>query len=435
MIAAIVLVASLVAFSQSGDKQAADALTKCILSNMNGKSIDAMEAANNLCPTELNAWYDLCKDRLSVCPKEYRYACNDPVLDLKCQTEKREIVDAASRTWEVSHPPPPKPAAPQYVAVTARGVSVVPGAIVCPSHAAVSRMFDLYVSHWEDVTQNAMTNGQSRLIRGQGAPAPDLKSYGCALVPPGTPMTLDTRNVVPVVTAKLPNGTTIKGVTFEAMFIDKQKHQNAGTAFIASLNSPANQQAPKGSAQNPRQVEETKPPAHQPEITQMPKLVPVENSNPPAQPPSVAEIDQQAITLWNQKRYSDAITLFNQACRGGMVDSCYHLGLMYDFGQGVAQDFTRAAAFYTKSCNAGNGGACYHLGMLQYPGQPGGMPCSRAVTLNLSRSCDMGIATSCSEVGLSYIHGCGVAKDTEKGQQLLSKGCSLGDDNACDGIK
>jgi len=117
-------------------------------------------------------------------------------------------------------------------------------------------MFDLYVSHWEDVTQNAMTNGQSRLIRGQGAPAPDLKSYGCALVPPGTPMTLDTRNVVPVVTAKLPNGTTIKGVTFEAMFIDKQKHQNAGTAFIASLNSPANQQAPKGSAQNPRQVEE-----------------------------------------------------------------------------------------------------------------------------------------------------------------------------------
>jgi TPR repeat protein len=54
--------------------------------------------------------------------------------------------------------------------------------------------------------------------------------------------------------------------------------------------------------------------------------------------------------------------------------------------------------------------------------------------LNLSRSCDMGIATSCSMVGYSYIHGCGVAKDTEKGRQLLSRGCSLGDHNACDGI-
>ncbi len=182
-------------------------------------------------------------------------------------------------------------------------------------------------------------------------------------------------------------------------------------------------------------VQNSKPLAAQPEVQQEPKPVPVENPNPPAQPPIVVEIDQQAITLWNQKRYSDAIPLFNQACSSGKTNSCYALGLIYDFGRSVAQDFPRAAAFYSKSCNAGTGLACYHLSMLQYPGQSGGMPCSRAVTLNLSRSCDMGIATSCSEVGLSYIHGCGVAKDTEKGQQLLSKGCSLGDYNACDGIK
>jgi len=77
---------------------------------------------------------------------------------------------------------------------------------------------------------------------------------------------------------------------------------------------------------------------------------------------------------------------------------------MYDFGQGVAQDFTRAAAFYTKSCNAGNAelatiSVCCSIGATwRYA-------VFRAVTLNLSRSCDMGIATSCSEVGLSYIHG------------------------------
>lgn len=106
---------------------------------------------------------------------------------------------------------------PRYVAVTARGVSVVPGAIVCPSHDAVSLMFDQYAAHWEDAMQDTVTNGQSRLIRGQPTPAPNLKAYGCALLPPGTPMILDTRNVVPVVTAKLPNGTTIKGVTLPAM--------------------------------------------------------------------------------------------------------------------------------------------------------------------------------------------------------------------------
>jgi len=108
---------------------------------------------------------------------------------------------------------------PRYVTVTARGVSIVPGAIVCASYDVVSRVFHLYTAHWEDATQDAMTNGQSSLIRGKGAPAPDLKSYGCALVPPGTHMTLDSKSIVPVVTAKLPNGTTIKGVTLPEMIV------------------------------------------------------------------------------------------------------------------------------------------------------------------------------------------------------------------------
>jgi hypothetical protein len=106
---------------------------------------------------------------------------------------------------------------PRYVAVIARGVSVVPGAIVCPSYAVVSQMFHLYTSAWEDAAQDAVTNGQSRLLRGQSKPTPNLRAYGCALIPPGTPMTLDTGNVVPVVTAKLKNGTIIKGVTLPAM--------------------------------------------------------------------------------------------------------------------------------------------------------------------------------------------------------------------------
>lgn len=220
-----------------------------------------------------------------------------------------------------------------------------------------------------------------------------------------------------------------------------------GSALVAT---PSSKPIPKGSVsvpmdglgaarseapQEPRSVsvKNFTPPATQPQVPQEPKPVPVENPNPPAQQPSIVEIDQQAIALWNQKRYSDAIPLFDQACRSGKADSCNRLGLMYDFGQGVVQDFARALAFYSKSCNAGSGAACYHLSMLPQS-IPGGCN-SGAVTLNLSRSCDMGIATSCSIVGYSYIHGCGVAKDTEKGRQLLSKGCSLGDYNACDGIK
>jgi hypothetical protein len=230
LIVAIVLLGSLAAFSQNidTDKQNADEhLTNCILSNMQASKaqsaynwhLDNEESAKTAsgdwtqpstspCKPEIVAWWSLCRVR--------RTASNpsDSML-VGCQIEKRELVDAAIRTWESTHPPPPPP--PRYVAVTARGVSVVPGAIVCPSHDAVSLMFDLYVSHWEDAAQDAMTNHQSRLVRGQPTPVPNLKAHGCALLPPGTPMTLDSRSVVPVVTAKLPNGTTVKGVTLPAM--------------------------------------------------------------------------------------------------------------------------------------------------------------------------------------------------------------------------
>jgi hypothetical protein len=104
-----------------------------------------------------------------------------------------------------------------FVSVVARGASVVPYAIVCPNSDTVSLMFDLYVAHWTDARQDALTNGQSRLLHGQPTPEPDLKLYGCALLPPGTPMMLERGNIVPVVTATLPNGTTIRGVTLAAM--------------------------------------------------------------------------------------------------------------------------------------------------------------------------------------------------------------------------
>ena len=109
---------------------------------------------------------------------------------------------------------------------------------------------------------------------------------------------------------------------------------------------------------NPVPEEGPSPPAYRPEALQQPTPVPAENYKPPAsqseappaptpasaaapvanpglpvQPTTVAEICQQAMALWNQKRYSDALHLFNQACIGGVANSCYYLGLMYEFGQ------------------------------------------------------------------------------------------------------
>jgi uncharacterized protein len=141
-------------------------------------------------------------------------ALNDQFRTLFDQ-ETQERIESAARERQRRETDEAKK--PKLVAVTAQGVSVVPGAIICPNHDTVSLMFDLYAARWADTQQDVLTHGQSRLVRGEPSPAPDLKIYGCALLPPGTSMMLERGNIVPVVTATLPDGTQVRGVTLTAM--------------------------------------------------------------------------------------------------------------------------------------------------------------------------------------------------------------------------
>jgi hypothetical protein len=114
-------------------------------------------------------------------------------------------------------------------AVIARGSGAAPGAIVCADYNTVELMFHLYSHSWEEHMQAALTRGQSELINGKAAPAPDVGEYGCILLPPGTPMRQQSGNVVPVVTVKMADGNTIKGVTLGVMIASQ-----AQTAAISA---------------------------------------------------------------------------------------------------------------------------------------------------------------------------------------------------------
>lgn len=106
---------------------------------------------------------------------------------------------------------------PKVVQVEATGVSVAPGAVICPDMDRVQMVFDLYAAHYRDVMQDRLTNGQTRLLHGAPGDAPEPSDYGCALVATGTLMTLERGNIVPIVTATMPNGATVRGVTMPAM--------------------------------------------------------------------------------------------------------------------------------------------------------------------------------------------------------------------------
>jgi hypothetical protein len=104
------------------------------------------------------------------------------------------------------------------IPIFARGVSVVPGAIVCPNLPALQLTFSLYTESWSENMSDKMTHGQSRLVDGNPIPSPNFEYYGCALIPSGTQMLFVTESGVgPIVRSKLPNGKTIRGLTLESM--------------------------------------------------------------------------------------------------------------------------------------------------------------------------------------------------------------------------
>ena len=69
-------------------------------------------------------------------------------------------------------------------------------------------------------------------------------------------------------------------------------------------------------------------------------------------------------SAYDHKQYSQARTLFAQACDGGNMGGCNYLGYMYAQGQGGATDGPKAREIYLKACENGNWSSCASLGTL-----------------------------------------------------------------------
>ena len=158
------------------------------------------------------------------------------------------------------------------------------------------------------------------------------------------------------------------------------------------------------------------------------------NSQPSAQKPSGAELEQQAASLYKANRYSEAATLFDQACSAGSREACDNLGVMYASGKGVAKDDARAAALYATACNAGNALGCNNLGNIYASGRGVSKDNAQAASL-YAKACADGNAIGCSNLGNYYRLGIGVEKDPAKARQFLAKGCGMGNQWGCDRLK
>ncbi|WP_310440638.1 hypothetical protein [Sulfuricurvum sp.] len=73
-------------------------------------------------------------------------------------------------------------------------------------------------------------------------------------------------------------------------------------------------------------------------------------------------LDEGKIAL-EQKRYFDAVEAFTKACESGNGIGCYNLGVMYEKGEGIAQNKYKASTLYTQACRANVGLGCSSMAL------------------------------------------------------------------------
>ena len=115
-------------------------------------------------------------------------------------------------------------------------------------------------------------------------------------------------------------------------------------------------------------------------------------------------------------------TAYAGSCWEGDVEDCrvraaqgdasaqFNLGLMYDNGQGVPQDYKEAVKWWKKSAEQGDAEAQYNLGVMYDLGQ--GVPQDDKEALKWYRkSAEQGDASAQNNLGWMYANGLGVPQD------------------------
>ena len=113
--------------------------------------------------------------------------------------------------------------------------------------------------------------------------------------------------------------------------------------------------------------------------------------------------------------------------------SCTQLGLLYDQGREVDQDYMRAHEYYGRSCELGHAQACNNLGWLYLHGLGVDLDYQMANRL-FSKACDLNYGRACSNLGYAISQGRGAVQNHQRANQLFTKGCRLNYGGACSNL-
>ena len=122
----------------------------------------------------------------------------------------------------------------------------------------------------------------------------------------------------------------------------------------------------------------------------------------------------------------DAVRFLTQASEKGQAVAQYRLGTMYERGQGVPADGTRAAQWYERSANQGNRKAMHNLAVSHASGAPGKKNMAEAARW-FAKAAALGLSDSQFNLAVLYERGDGVPQSLVDAYKWYSIAAASGD--------
>jgi TPR repeat protein len=122
--------------------------------------------------------------------------------------------------------------------------------------------------------------------------------------------------------------------------------------------------------------------------------------------PAAAASLEDAVAAYRKGDYTNALQLYRPHAEQGLAVAQFNVGLMYDMGQGVLQNYSEAVKWYRLAADQGRPDAQYQLGHLYYKHEK---YAEAAKWFRLAA--DQGRADAQSNLGAMYAEGEGGPQD------------------------
>ena len=140
-----------------------------------------------------------------------------------------------------------------------------------------------------------------------------------------------------------------------------------------------------------------------------------------------------AVDMSQNNRAEDEATAkaVRNAAEEGNASAQYRLGLLYDGGVGVPQDYRQAKEWFEKAAKQGHAGAQADLGMLYLQGA--GVPQSAQMAVFwFSQAAEQGDVLACAKLGWTYAEGRGVRQDFIQAHMWYNLSAAQGEERAAE---